>query len=185
MKSEVSKKTTVNLAIDSHVLEKLRKEASSQNISLNGKINSVLLKHVDFHRWNEDFGCVIWDHRVFLSFLDLIDDESKILNVFWNEGGANVMAYFNHNNIPVNKENIIKHICERLGIWTGHYTFFNHYTDSEGHTCLVFDHKFGLKWSRILASLHSRPFEHWLGLKTVANITSNTVVLKIIERDVD
>ncbi|HET7284441.1 MAG TPA: hypothetical protein VFI70_07120 [Nitrososphaeraceae archaeon] len=61
MKSKDSKKVTVNLSIDSRILEELRKESSSQNMSLNAKINSVLLKHVDFHRINADYGCVTWD----------------------------------------------------------------------------------------------------------------------------
>jgi len=180
MVSGTGKKGTVNLAIDASLLQELRKEASSQNLSLNAKINLVLLKHVDFHRMNTDFGCVIHDPKVFLSILDLIHDESKIVEIFWNEGGSTVLSYFNHKNIRITKENIIKYLCERIGIWTGHYSFFSHYTDSEGYTCLVFDHKFGIKWSRILADLHARPFERWLGLKTTTNITSKTVVIKIL-----
>ncbi len=180
-----SKKTTVNLAIDARLIQELKKEASSQNLSLNAKINSVLSMHVDFYRINTDFGCVIHDPKVFLSLLDLIDDENKIVEIFWNEGGSTVLSYFNHKNIPLTKENIIEHICERIGLWTGHYSFFSHYTDSEGYTCLVFDHKFGIKWSRILARLHSKSFEHWLGLNTLTNITSKTVVLKILEKETD
>jgi hypothetical protein len=184
VKSKASKKkATVNLAIDSRVLEELRKEASSQNLSLNAKINLVLLKHVDFHKINADLGCVTWDYKVFLAILDLVQDDSKIVDILWNDGSATVKSYFNHNNISsITKENIIKHIYEHIGLWTGQYSLFSHYTDSEGYTCLVFDHRFGIKWSRILASLHSRALDHWLGLKTAANITSKTVVLKILER---
>ncbi|HET7285283.1 MAG TPA: hypothetical protein VFI70_11415 [Nitrososphaeraceae archaeon] len=141
--------------------------------------------HVDFHRINTDFGCVVHDPKVFLSFLDLIHDENKIVDILWNEGGSTVLSYFNHKDIRITMENIRKHIFERIGLWIGHYSFFSHYTDSEGYTCLVFDHKFGIKWSRILASLHSKPFEHWLGLKTVTNITSKTVVLKILEKETE
>lgn len=151
MGSSSSRKETVSLAIDARVLQELKKEASSQNLSLNAKINSVLSKHVDFYKINADLGGITWDYKAFLSLLDLVEDESKVVDILWNEGGPSIMSYFNHNNIGMIKENIIKHLCERIGIWTGHYSFFNHYTDSEGYTCLVFDHKFGIKWSRILA----------------------------------
>jgi hypothetical protein len=139
--------------------------------------------HANFHKINMDFGCVTWDHKVFLSLLDFVDDESKVVEIFLNEGGSNVLSYFNHNNIPITKETFITHICERLGIWTGHYSFFSHYIDSEGYTCLVFDHKFGIKWSRILASLHATALERWFGLKTVTNVTPKTAFLKILEKE--
>ena len=101
-----------------------------------------------------------------------------VVDVELNEGGQNVKSYFNHNNLTMNKENFVKHICERLGIWTGHYSFFSHYTDSEGYTCLVFDHKFGIKWSRILANLHATALDRWFGLKTVWSVTPKTAFLK-------
>jgi hypothetical protein len=177
------RKSTVNLSVDSHLLQELRKEASSENLSLNAKINSVLSMHVNFYRINRNLGGVIWDYKVFLSFLDLIQ-EDKLAEILWNEGGNTVMSYFSHNNIPITKENFIKYICERIGIWTGQYSFFTHYTDTEGNTCLVFDHRFGLKWSRILARLHAKAIEHWLGLKSVSNVTPKTAILKILERDI-
>jgi hypothetical protein len=178
------KRTTVNLSIDSRILQELRREASNQDLSLNAKINSVLSKYVDFHKITTDLGCVIWDYKVFLHILDFVDDENKVIEILLNEGGTTVLSYFNHNNISITKENYIRHICERIGLWTGQYSFFTHYVDSEGYTCLVFDHKLGIKWSRILASLHSMALERWLGLKTVVNITSQTVMLKISEKDI-
>jgi hypothetical protein len=79
--------------------------------------------HVDFHKINTDLGYVTWYHKVFLSILDLVHDESKIVEILWNEGGSNVISYFNHNNIPITKENFIKHIFECIGISAGQYSF--------------------------------------------------------------
>jgi hypothetical protein len=80
-------------------------------------------------------------------------------------------------------ENVIKYIYEGIALWTGQYSFFSHYKDSEGYTCLVFDHKLGIKWSRILADLHTRTLEHWLEMKPAAKITPQTVVLRLLERE--
>jgi hypothetical protein len=81
VESKSNKKATVNLSIDARLLQELRKEASSQNLSLNAKINSVLSKHVYFYRHATQLGCVIWDPKVFLAFLDHMHDEDKIIDI--------------------------------------------------------------------------------------------------------
>jgi hypothetical protein len=120
---------------------------------------------------------------VFSAFLELID-ESKVAEVITNSGIDAVLSFFNHNNIPINKETMIKYGYQGIALWTGQYSFFSHYVDDEGYTCLVMDHKLGIRWSRILADMHTRFIEKLLQLpaKTIT-ITSTTVVLRLIDNE--
>ena len=112
---------------------------------------------------------------MFSAFLELID-ESKVAEVITNSGIDAVLSFFNHNNILINKETLIKYGYRGIALWTGQYnTFFSHYVDNEGYTRLVMDHKLGIRWSRILADMHTRFIEKLLHLpaKTIT-ITSTT-----------
>ena len=54
----------------------IKKEAKLRDYSLNALMNTILTKHVDFYRHATDLGCVIWSPGVFLSFLDLMDENA-------------------------------------------------------------------------------------------------------------
>ena len=179
---ESSKKVTVTFAIDEKILNELRNDAEFNGISLNSKVNSILTKYVTFYKHAEEMGCSIWPPSLFSALLELID-ESKLVEVITNTGTDAVLSFFKHNNIPINKETLIKYGNQGIALWTGQYAFFSHYVDNEGYTCLVMDHKLGIRWSRILANMHIRFIEKLLQLpaKTIT-ITSTTVVLRILDR---
>jgi hypothetical protein len=182
VKPKESKKVTVTFAIDEKILNDLRNDAELHGISLNSKINNILTKYVTFYKHAEEIGCSIWPPSLFSAFLELID-ESKVVEVITNSGLDAVLSFFKHNNIPVNKETLIKYGYQGIALWTGQYAFFSHYVDEEGYTCLVMDHKLGIRWSRILADMHTRFIEKLLQLPTkTITITSTTVVLRLIDK---
>lgn len=71
-----TKRVTVNLAIKENTFNEIKKEAKLRDYSLNALMNNILTKHVDFYRHATDLGCVIWSPGVFLSFLDLMDENA-------------------------------------------------------------------------------------------------------------
>ena len=182
IKPKESKKVTVTFAIDEKILNDLRNDAELHGISLNSKINNILTKYATFYKHAEEIGCAIWPPSLFGAFLELID-ESKVAEIITNSGMDAVLSFFKHNNIPINKETMIKYGYQGIALWTGQYSFFSHYVDDEGYTCLVMDHKLGIRWSRILADMHTRFIEKLLQLpaKTIT-ITSTTVVLRLIDK---
>jgi hypothetical protein len=179
---ESSKKVTVTFAIDEKIISELRNDAELNGISLNSKINNILTKYAIFYKHAEEIGCSIWPPSLFSAFLELLD-ESKVVEVITNTGTDAVLSFFKHNNIPLNKETLIKYGYHGIALWAGQYAFFSHYVDNEGYTCLVMDHKSGIRWSRILANMHITFIENLLQLpaKTIT-ITSTTVVLRILDR---
>lgn len=56
-----SRKTTVNLFLESDILDEIRKEAKQRGISLNSRINSILTKYINFYKRAEEIDdtCVI------------------------------------------------------------------------------------------------------------------------------
>lgn len=164
-----TKRVTVNLAIEEDTFNEIKKEAKLRDYSINALMNNILTKHVNIYRHATDLGCVIWSPGIFLSFLDLMD-EYKIIEIIKNEGVQAVKSYFAHKGIPLTKDSLIKYALEGIAMWTGQYSFFTHYVDNDGYTCLVFNHKFGLKWSRILKSLHSVSIEELLNYPVQGSI---------------
>jgi hypothetical protein len=182
IKARECKKVTVTFAIDEKILNELKNDAEFSGMSLNSKINNILTKYVTFYKHSEEIGCSIFPPSVISAFLELMD-ESKVAEIITNSGIDAVLSFFNHNNIPMNKDNLIKYGYQGIGLWTGQYTFFSHYVDNEGYTCLVIDHKQGIRWSRILADMHTRFVEKLLHLLAqTLTITSTTVVIRLLER---
>ena len=62
------------------------------------------------------------------------------------------------------------------------FSFFNHYIDNEICVNLVMDHKYGIKWFRILASFHTNILVKLLNCPVDSKITPSTVVLRLSDR---
>jgi hypothetical protein len=69
--------------------------------------------------------------------------------------GDDIMSIFEQNGIPT-IDNLIKYCFERISLWAGAYNVFRYHTEGSGKIELVFEHKFGIKWSRILGSGFSK-----------------------------
>jgi hypothetical protein len=175
---KASKKTTINLFIDENIVGELKKEADYGGISLNAKVSSILTKHVDFYRHAEALEAVTWSPKVFSSFLELMD-EDRVIEILTNYGMEAVESLFSHTNKPISLYTWIKYAYEGVAKWTGQFSFFIHYVDNERYINLVMDHKYGMKWSRILASFHSKILQKLLKCPVENKITGSTVILKI------
>lgn len=185
MSSEAkSSKATVNLFIDQEVLAELRKEAASSGVSLNSKINSILNKYVNFYRRTEETEHLSVEPRQWAVFLEMMD-EKKPIEAMKSDGNANnIIAYFKHNNIPLTTDSLIKTVFENVAQWTGMCNKFRQYIDDQGYRHLIFDHRYGIKWSRIVSDVFSDLIKDTLGFPSEVSLLHNTFEIKILEREI-
>jgi predicted DNA binding CopG/RHH family protein len=175
-----NKKTTITLALDEKILHEIKRESESQGLSVNSKINSILSKHVNFFRYASEVQCLTVTHKMWIEILEVLDEE-LFIKLFENEAEPSMIALLTLNNIAITKENLIRYVYSTLALWSGMYTYFSYYNDVNGNTVLVFNHRYGLKWSRILSAVFSNTFQRNLGYQTKGEINQNIVKLTLIE----
>lgn len=108
------KKTTVNLFVESNILEAIRKEAQQKGISLNSRINSILTKYIQLYKRGEEIDdiCIV-PKKYFQFIVDYVDvdlNATKVADVLlvW------IPVLFNDLNIPFTLENFIKYAIEQV-----------------------------------------------------------------------
>lgn len=178
-----SKKTTVNLFIDSLVLNELKDDSGSRGLSLNANINRVLMKYISFYRRAEDLQCVFFTGKDFRFVIDNID-ESKLLDNFVQNLTDLIPSSLNERGIPTTLENLIKFEYSRMALDAGIVHKFSTFRNERGLFCLMFQHSHGIKWSRILAKGYTQQIDLVLNLRTEYNITPTTVVITFQDRHV-
>jgi hypothetical protein len=156
------RRVTVNLFIEEGIVNSLRQDAQDKRVSLNARINEIVSTQ-------------------FAVFIELMDEE-KTAEIMQTDGTATMLAYFQHNNIPITLDSIIEVAFANVSIASGVCTKFTQHIDEEGYRCLVFDHRYGIKWSRIIAKVFSYLLEKTCNVNISATLLPNTIALKIIDR---
>jgi hypothetical protein len=151
------KKITINLFIEEDVINKIRRDAEEYGVSLNARINGILTKYINFYKRAEEYGAAVIVSTQFAVFIELMDEE-KAVDIMQTDGTATMIAYFQHNNIPITLDSIIQVAFANVAIASGVCTKFSQHTDEEGYRCLVFDHRYGIKWSRIISKVFIEDF---------------------------
>lgn len=177
-----SRKTTVNLFLESDILDEIRKEAKQRGISLNSRINSILTKYIQFYKRAEevDDTCVI-PKKYFQFVTDSINEEDNISQVaemhrLW------VPAYLHDLNVPLTIENFVEYASRQVGINSRVIDNVTYHVNEEGNRILVYTHRFGLKWSRVLSSALAIFIEELFRYRTECSIYPGSFVIKILER---
>lgn len=176
------KKTTVNLFIEQGIIDELREESKTESISLNAKINMILKKYVNFFRRAEEVHALFIEPRQWIAFLQMLD-ENKTTEIMKSDAHS-IIAYLKHNKIPVTKENMIKYCFQTLALWTGVCTVFREHVDNQGYRHLIFDHRYGIKWSRIVSDVFSDLIKDTLGFPSEVSLLPNTFEIKMLEREI-
>jgi len=182
--SNIPRKASITLSIDEFIIDSLRKDAKSKGLSLNARINEVLSKYINCYKRAEEFESCIVTSRTFSVFLEMLD-EDRTVDIMKTEGTDSFISYLQHNNIPQTPESVIALAFENIAINTGVCTKCTQYTDQEGFRTIVFDHKYGIKWSRIVSKVFSSLLEKTCNIHTSVNLLPNTFSMKIRERDIN
>jgi len=176
--SQSKKRSKISLSLDYPILEEIRKDAETQGISINASINTILTKYAIFYRYSEEHESIVILDSIVPDYLDMIDEKEflKLLNQFAIE----IMpAIFRQNDILMSLDNVIKYCFQNIALWAGMYTSFRHFKDSSQKLHLVFEHKYGAKWSRIIGDSFCYFIETMLSYPTKLQILQNSVIIKV------
>jgi hypothetical protein len=170
-------KSNLTISVNNDVLIQIKNDADLHGLSINAKVNSILAKYVSFYRIAEDMESSVIPAKIWTLMVDLMD-EAKLLDILNNEGIGTFYSIFLNNSIPLTTENFIKYCCQEIFLWSGMYSSIRQFESSRDIT-LVFEHKFGIKWSRVMASAFSNIIKILLNHSTETQILPNTVKIII------
>lgn len=181
---KIGKKINITLAMDDYIVKEIRKEAENNHQSLNVRINSILRKYIDFYRMVEVNKGIIMDPASFQLYVNEIDEE-KLISTMERVATDFVASLQAQRNIPLTLDNIIKFSFEESAVNARVIRNVSRYVDEEdGRTCLFFMHDYGEKWSRVICAAFSHHIESLLHYHTTVKIFSNSVEIKILEKNI-
>ncbi len=178
-KLKSNNKANLTLSIDNSLLEEIKKEAERNGTSINSRVNAILTKYVKFYKMTEELESSVIPAKIWISMLDLMD-ENGLKDVLNNEGVGTIYSIFLNNNVSMTLDNFVKYCCQEICLWAGMYSSFRNFKEN-GHVTLVFEHKFGVKWSRVLGETFSNFIRIMLSRPTEFEILPNTVRIKVKE----
>lgn len=73
-----------------------------------------------------------------------------------------VPLFFLELKVPQTLENTLKVVFERLLAYSGSYKGYSCHSDEDGNMNLVFQHEYGMKWSKILSAVYTRFYQRTL-----------------------
>lgn len=177
------KKTTVNLFVDSNILDDIRKEAQNEGISLNAKVNDILATYSLFYKYIKEQDGVFVTGRGYQFILDSID-ENKFIDSYKAVTNDLATSMLIERNVPFTLDNIIKYLIEGVAKNSGSFKKFVRFKDEKGFTCLLFRHNYGDKWSKILGTGMCYLLEYILKCHTHLTLLPNSALIRIIEKDI-
>lgn len=103
--------TTINLFVDSDILEDIRKEALSDGVSLNAKVNDILTSYSLLYKYNKEQDAVFITGKTDRFFLDSID-ENKLIDHYIEVTSDLAASMLIERNVPFTLDNFIRYIIE-------------------------------------------------------------------------
>jgi hypothetical protein len=177
-----NKKSNITLAIDTEIQSMLKNIAEGEGLSINSKINSILWKYATFYKYVEQDGSLIIPSRSVRFFIENID-EDKWIEEYSNMLDEIVPFFFLELKTTQTLENILKVVFDRLLAYGGSYKGYSCHMDKDGNMNLVFQHEYGMKWSRILNAVYTRFIQKTLNqLAYPLNIAETWFAIRLSER---
>jgi hypothetical protein len=150
-----NKKLNITLAIDSEIQKELKNIAEAEGLSINSKTNSILWKYISFYKYVEqDSSLIVPSGSV--DFLIENIDEDKWTKEYTYMLEEIIPLFFLELKVPQTLENTLKVVFGRLLAYSGSYKGYSCHLDKDGNMNLVFQHEYGMKWSRILSAVYTR-----------------------------
>jgi hypothetical protein len=109
-------------------------------------------------------------------------DENDLLEDFKINSIDLILTIFIEQNISITLQNLIKFCFESIGMHAGFWHSFSHYTDQEGHECLLFRHNYWIKWSKVLSKGILHLLNVQFGFHAETTLFSSRVMIKILEK---
>jgi len=167
---------TKSFRLDADILEALDMESARRGTSVNNLTNQILRKWVNFDRYVQDFGYVMFSVHDFLRGLNVLS-ESEIKSLSAESGRRfpkDLILFTGQKNDLRNCIRFVESIfCDYMK-WA---TYHNSSTDSE--YVITLRHNYGAKWSIALESMLQTMFETNVGVKPKFTVTDSTVLMTI------
>ena len=177
---KLNNKANLTLSIDSRLLDEIKEDSDLQGVSINSKVNAILTKYMSFYKISEELECSIIPSKLWSSMLDLMDG-AKLLNILNNECVDVTYSMFLNNNVQTTLDSFIKNYCQEIGLWCGMYSSFRKFNEKDQVT-LVFEHRFGSKWSKILGEVLINIIRTMLNYSAEVQILPNIVRIIVQEK---
>jgi len=151
----------------------LRDDAKESNLTVNGLINRIMTKYIDWDRYAERFGFVSFARQTFKSILEEVD-ECKVEQIATNTASPILEAVTLFWFKKLNAETLVKTIsnyCKYSGLAASEIKV-------DGAQCaMTFHHDLGRKYSIYLKNAISQFVKTTLGLVPKIEITHDMVLV--------
>lgn len=174
------KKPNITIITEAKTLNEIKGWARSKGLSMNALINEILAKNTFFYKYVDEHECMIIPSTIYKNMIGVMP-EKALSDLVGRTAHEMVQSIFAHNNISYTMDDMIKFYFETVGSWSGMYDTFKHYADM-AETSLIFEHKYDLKWSKVLSYAMSDLIEKTLGMSSKQKILPNTVILQVREK---
>ena len=172
-------KSSITISLDSKILEEIRTDSKGSGLSINAYLNDALQRYTIFYRHVIQNGGIILPRGFFINLLELTKDD-VLEKIFEREAGYDVIvSILAQNNIPINLENMIKYAFEGIVFWAGSYNKFSHRQIQNEKTELVFEHRFGIKWSKAFGSETAKFIKQYTGLNTTYKTSPTMAIVAV------
>lgn len=177
---KIPKKVNITLLVSNDIARELKEDAKKHGVSVNARANEVLKRYFTVYKHIENYDCICIPAFLYQQMLEPMDEELGVgwLNVAVNELWPSIMA---RDNVPQTLENFINYAFGNLALIGGLYSSFKRYNDAEGNLCLLFEHKFGPKWSRMLSQAFSSVLTNTYKVRVERTMMPRTFVLRILD----
>ena len=181
--SKSDKKTTITLAIDNRILKIIREDANSHKISVNAKINDIVLRYALCYRYSEVGGGIIFPPAAMELLLNTFEEDT-LVRLYSSVIDDLVPSMLLENRLALSLKNWTEYVFKGMLLFGGSYQGFSYFKDEEGHVNFVFRHQYGIKWSRIISTVYMEFLEKSLNIHTTSSILPSSVTVKTVERNI-
>jgi hypothetical protein len=175
-------KVTITLAIDRDIMDNVRRNSSRDGLSINAMINNILKKWDRFYQYLPEHQVILVTARNFEKILELLDEQFFIDTWRYDENLVN--GIFGQRGIALTLDNLIDYEYQIFGTLGGAFKSVSAYKDSEGYTNIVFTHRYGLKWSRIVAAVFTEQLSTYFKCHTSSEIIPSKTTIKILDKNI-
>lgn len=172
------RRTNFTLSIDNEILKEVRMEAEKRNLSNNAFATDIIKTWVSFYRYVEELECTPIPREIFQLMLDAADEKQMAgwLGKAVNEVWPSVMI---HESIPKNIKDYVQYAYGYIGKKAAVYSSFKLQEESSENLVLIFQHKYGIKWSRILAEVFSNALKNSFDVQVEREVLPSTLILRV------
>jgi hypothetical protein len=178
---KVSSKVNITISVDGQIADEIRQYAEKQKLSTNSLLNKVLKEYVMFGKYFQDHIPVVISPEIFSYLVGEVDE--KIWVKSWEIAlGQVTPEVFAMHNLEPNLDNLVRYLLGDIGPRVG---IFDKLTFSENEAKnykLVMVHKYGIKWSRVLATSFSNMFVKAFPVKVTTQVSTNAITIKIYKK---